>query len=78
MVIRGVQKRQKQKKDDKSHSQMGSGSGLRFEKKHGQHILRNPGVLEKIVSAANIRQTDTVLEIGPGWRKNWRTKFSGT
>ena len=64
MVVRGVQKRQKQKKDDKA--QVGSGSGLRFEKKHGQHILRNPGVLEKIVSAADIRQTDTVLEIGPG------------
>ena len=32
----------------------------RFEKKHGQHILRNPGVLDKIVNAADIRQTDTV------------------
>ncbi|KAH6655579.1 S-adenosyl-L-methionine-dependent methyltransferase [Truncatella angustata] len=33
---------------------------------YGQHILKNPGVAEAIVQKANLKPTDTVLEIGPG------------
>lgn len=33
---------------------------------YGQHILKNPGVAEAIVVKANLKPTDTVLEIGPG------------
>jgi len=32
----------------------------------GQHILKNPGVAEAIVTKANLKPTDTVLEVGPG------------
>lgn len=32
----------------------------------GQHFLKNPAVVENIVLKANIRPTDTVLEVGPG------------
>lgn len=32
----------------------------------GQHILKNPLVVEAIVDKAALRNTDTVLEIGPG------------
>jgi len=32
----------------------------------GQNFLQDPFALEKIVSAAKIEPTDTVLEIGPG------------
>ncbi|SJK86050.1 DIM1, 18S rRNA (adenine1779-N6/adenine1780-N6)-dimethyltransferase [Babesia microti strain RI] len=39
---------------------------MTFEKKIGQHMLKNPGILDKIVQAAQIRSSDTVLEIGPG------------
>lgn len=42
------------------------GLSLKLDKKLGQHLLKNPGVLEKIVTAAEIKSTDTVLEIGPG------------
>ena len=37
-----------------------------MNKKFGQHLLRNPGILDKIIAAAEIKKSDTVLEIGPG------------
>lgn len=37
-----------------------------FQKKYGQNFLIEPGVLETIVDAADIRKDDCVLEIGPG------------
>ncbi|PGH19066.1 dimethyladenosine transferase [Helicocarpus griseus UAMH5409] len=32
----------------------------------GQHVLKNPGVAQAIVDKADLKQSDTVLEIGPG------------
>ncbi|KIW02984.1 dimethyladenosine transferase [Verruconis gallopava] len=32
----------------------------------GQHILKNPGVADAIVTKANLNQSDVVLEVGPG------------
>ena len=32
----------------------------------GQHVLKNPGVATAIVEKAALRQSDTVLEVGPG------------
>jgi 16S rRNA (adenine1518-N6/adenine1519-N6)-dimethyltransferase len=40
--------------------------GLRADKRLGQNFLQDPYALEKIVNVAEIRPTDTVLEIGPG------------
>lgn len=39
---------------------------LRFNKDLGQHILKNPGIIDKIIKRAKIKDTDTVLEIGSG------------
>ena len=36
------------------------------KKSLGQHFLINKGVLNKIIDAANIQTTDTIVEIGPG------------
>ncbi|MBU1355290.1 MAG: ribosomal RNA small subunit methyltransferase A [Candidatus Edwardsbacteria bacterium] len=36
------------------------------KKKYGQNFLTSPAVAEKIVTAAELKSTDTVLEIGPG------------
>ncbi|KAK7931704.1 S-adenosyl-L-methionine-dependent methyltransferase [Apiospora marii] len=33
---------------------------------YGQHILKNPGIADAIVQKAFIKETDTVLEVGPG------------
>eukprot|EP00879_Flechtneria_rotunda_P004213 GHRR01004461.1.p1 GENE.GHRR01004461.1~~GHRR01004461.1.p1 ORF type:complete len:384 (+),score=103.80 GHRR01004461.1:301-1452(+) len=41
-------------------------SGLEFHKSKGQHILKNPLVVQSIVDKAGIKSTDVVLEIGPG------------
>ncbi|KAL8783343.1 MAG: hypothetical protein Q9195_009413 [Heterodermia aff. obscurata] len=32
----------------------------------GQHVLRNPGVAQAIVEKADLKQSDIVLEVGPG------------
>ncbi|KAJ2495017.1 Dimethyladenosine transferase, partial [Coemansia sp. RSA 2049] len=39
--------------------------GPMFNKDLGQHILINPLVSQGIVDKANLKQTDTVLEVGP-------------
>ncbi len=40
--------------------------GIRANKKLGQNFLQDPFALDAIASAAEIKPTDTVLEIGPG------------
>ena len=37
-----------------------------FNKDFGQHILKNPLVVQGIIEKASLRSGDTVLEIGPG------------
>jgi len=41
-------------------------SGHFPQKKLGQHFLRNQNAIEKIIQAARLDKTETVLEIGPG------------
>jgi 18S rRNA (adenine1779-N6/adenine1780-N6)-dimethyltransferase len=56
----------------KRHGGGGGGGGARlqggipFEKSKGQHILRNPALVDSIIAKAGLKPTDTVLEIGPG------------
>jgi 16S rRNA (adenine1518-N6/adenine1519-N6)-dimethyltransferase len=40
--------------------------GTRAKKGLGQHFLVDRGVLEKIISAAELEPPDTVIEVGPG------------
>ena len=44
----------------------GAAGGLEFKKSFGQHILRNPLVIDQIVQKSGVKPTDVVLEIGPG------------
>ena len=37
-----------------------------FDKSFGQHILKNPLVVQQIVEKSAIKPTDIILEIGPG------------
>ena len=41
-------------------------AGIEFHKSKGQHILKNPLVVQSIVDKAGIKSTDVVLEVGPG------------
>lgn len=36
------------------------------DKKLGQHFLADKGIQQRIIDAANIKDTETILEIGPG------------
>ncbi|KAK4378847.1 hypothetical protein RND71_000709 [Anisodus tanguticus] len=40
--------------------------GISFHKSKGQHILKNPLLVDSIVQKAGIKTTDVILEIGPG------------
>ncbi|XP_043726267.1 ribosomal RNA small subunit methyltransferase-like [Telopea speciosissima] len=40
--------------------------GIPFHKSKGQHILKNPLLVDTIVQKAGIKSTDVILEIGPG------------
>ncbi|KAL2934946.1 Ribosomal RNA small subunit methyltransferase [Bienertia sinuspersici] len=52
----------KEKQKGSNHFQ----GGIPFHKSKGQHILKNPMLVESIVQKAGIKPTDVVLEIGPG------------
>jgi 18S rRNA (adenine1779-N6/adenine1780-N6)-dimethyltransferase len=40
--------------------------GIPFNKELGQHILKNPAIIDTIIDKAKIKPSDTILEIGPG------------
>lgn len=37
-----------------------------MRKRWGQHFLADPGIAERIIEAAGLRSSDTVIEVGPG------------
>ncbi|EGC29171.1 hypothetical protein DICPUDRAFT_84787 [Dictyostelium purpureum] len=39
---------------------------FQMNKSYGQHLLKNPLIIDSIVEKAQLKSTDTVLEIGPG------------
>lgn len=41
-------------------------AGFQMKTDIGQHVLKNPGVAQAIVDKADIKQSDIVLEVGPG------------
>lgn len=41
-------------------------TGIMFKKDFGQHILKNPLIVQGMVDKSGLLPTDTVLEIGPG------------
>jgi len=58
------------KREDKGGKRKGDakkgGQGMQFSHALGQHILKNPLVVQAIIDKSALRNTDTVLEIGPG------------
>ncbi|MCX6781658.1 MAG: 16S rRNA (adenine(1518)-N(6)/adenine(1519)-N(6))-dimethyltransferase RsmA [Candidatus Magasanikbacteria bacterium] len=41
--------------------------GLQPSKKYGQNFLVNQEIIEKIIEAGDLKKTDTVVEVGPGF-----------
>ncbi|CAM8976772.1 hypothetical protein QQ045_029685 [Rhodiola kirilowii] len=60
----------KMKKEKPARGGGGAGShfqgGIPFHKSKGQHILKNPLLVDSIVQKSGIKSTDIILEIGPG------------
>jgi len=52
-------------KKSRTHQQVRA-EGIQFNTDLGQHILKNPLIVNAIVDKAAIKPTDTVLEVGPG------------
>lgn len=56
----------KEKRQSSSASASRKSAGPLFNKDLGQHILKNPLVVNGIIEKASLKPTDTVLEVGPG------------
>lgn len=54
------------KKEKAKHASATYQGGITFHKSKGQHILKNPFLVDSIVQEAGIKTTDLILEIGPG------------
>ncbi|VCW67095.1 unnamed protein product, partial [Gulo gulo] len=50
----------------KQSRELKSAGGLMFNTGIGQHILKNPLIVNSIIDKAALRPTDVVLEVGPG------------
>uniref|UniRef100_A0A1B6M3C2 rRNA adenine N(6)-methyltransferase n=1 Tax=Graphocephala atropunctata TaxID=36148 RepID=A0A1B6M3C2_9HEMI len=55
----------KAEKKSRSHVEVAK-QGILFNKGFGQHILKNPLIIQAMIEKAAVRPTDVVLEIGPG------------
>ncbi|XP_053303997.1 probable dimethyladenosine transferase [Spea bombifrons] len=55
----------KAEKKSRQHQEIRS-QGVMFNTGIGQHILKNPLIVNSIIDKAAIRPTDVVLEVGPG------------
>ncbi|KAH7697597.1 putative dimethyladenosine transferase [Aphelenchoides avenae] len=53
-------------KKHKSKDNGATAQALPFNTDRGQHILKNPGIVNAIVEKSAIKATDTVMEVGPG------------
>jgi 18S rRNA (adenine1779-N6/adenine1780-N6)-dimethyltransferase len=56
----------KSDKKFRNHNQNTKTQGIVFNKTFGQHILKNPLIINSMIEKAAIQSTDTVLEVGPG------------
>ncbi|XP_070563956.1 dimethyladenosine transferase-like [Ptychodera flava] len=54
----------KSQKKSRQHEQIRQ--GVQFKRDLGQHILKNPLVVDGIIDKAALRNTDVALEVGPG------------
>uniref|UniRef100_A0A1B6CFY7 rRNA adenine N(6)-methyltransferase n=1 Tax=Clastoptera arizonana TaxID=38151 RepID=A0A1B6CFY7_9HEMI len=57
--------KEKLEKKSRQHNEIFK-QGILFNKRFGQHILKNPLIIQSMVEKSAIRPTDVVLEIGPG------------
>lgn len=59
-------KEKKKRKHSRSKVSGAAHHGFELKKTYGQHLLKNPLIVNAIVQKAALRSSDVVLEIGPG------------
>jgi len=57
--------KEKAQKKSRTHGKMQK-QGIQFNKDFGQHILKNPLIVNSMVEKSALRLSDVVLEVGPG------------
>jgi len=57
--------KEKAQKKSRTHGEMQK-QGIQFNKDFGQHILKNPLIVNSMVEKSALRLSDVVLEVGPG------------
>jgi len=57
--------KEKAQKKSRTHGEVQK-QGIQFNKDFGQHILKNPLIVNSMVEKSALRPSDVVLEIGPG------------
>jgi len=57
--------KEKAQKKSRIHGEMQK-QGIQFNKDFGQHILKNPLIVNSMVEKSALRPSDVVLEVGPG------------
>ncbi|KAK6143854.1 hypothetical protein DH2020_024202 [Rehmannia glutinosa] len=62
----GKIKKEKTQKGGSGPSNHHFQGGIPFHKSKGQHILKNPLLIDSIIQKSGIKPTDVILEIGPG------------
>ncbi|KAL2491327.1 Ribosomal RNA adenine dimethylase family protein [Abeliophyllum distichum] len=62
----GKTRKEKLQKGAAAASKIHFQGGLPFHKSKGQHILKNPLLIDSIIQKSGIKPTDVILEIGPG------------
>lgn len=65
-VAGGVAKKNGGSKAAKDMSTRAAYQGIQFLKSYGQHILKNPAIVDSIIQKSGAKSTDVALEIGPG------------
>ena len=67
-VAGGVAKKNGGSKTAKDMSTRAAYQGIQFLKSYGQHILKNPAIVDSIIQKSGAKSTDVALEIdqGPG------------
>ncbi|KAE9553600.1 hypothetical protein FO519_003195 [Halicephalobus sp. NKZ332] len=56
----------KKAKQEHKSAATGNTQYLPFNTGRGQHILKNPGIVHAIIQKAALKETDVVMEVGPG------------
>jgi 18S rRNA (adenine1779-N6/adenine1780-N6)-dimethyltransferase len=62
----GINKNSKNSNKMSAQTQRAAYQGIQFLKSYGQHILKNPAIVDSIIQKSGAKTTDVALEIGPG------------